>query len=307
MEGSDELNIVTGAFGYTGKYITRKLLSLGKKVKTITGHPNRPNPFGEQIRVAPFNFDKQDELIKSLQGAAILYNTYWIRFPYSRVTFDTAVANTEILIKAAEKAGIRRVVHISITNASEESPFPYFRGKGIVETIIRQSGLSYAIIRPTVLFGYEDILINNIAWLLRRFPVFFIAGTGDYKLQPVFVEDVADISVKAGQYDENVITDAVGHEVFTFYEMAHLIATKICSKSKIIHLSPVLVLFFSKLVSYLVDDVVLTRDEVYGLMSNLLVSKNPPTGQMRLSDWLTHHADTIGTTYASELKRHFRS
>jgi uncharacterized protein YbjT (DUF2867 family) len=306
MEDPNELHIVTGAFGYTGKYITRKLLSLGKKVKTITGHPNRPNPFGEQISVAPFNFDNQDALVKSLEGAATLYNTYWIRFPYGQVTFDKAIANTEVLMKAAQKAGIRRVVHISITNASAESSFPYFRGKGIVENTIKQSKLSYAIIRPTVLFGHEDILINNIAWILRRFPVFAIAGSGDYKLQPVFVEDVADISVKACQYDENIIIDAVGPEVYTFHEMINLIAAKIRSKSKIIHLNPKLVLFFSKLVNYIVADVVLTRDEIYGLMSNLLVSENPPTGQMRLSDWLTYHADTIGTRYASELKRHFR-
>lgn len=306
MEDPNELHIVTGAFGYTGKYITRKLLSLGKKVKTITGHPNRPNPFGEQISVAPFNFDNQDALVKSLEGAATLYNTYWIRFPYGQVTFDKAIANTEVLMKAAQKAGIRRVVHISITNASAESSFPYFRGKGIVENAIKQSKLSYAIIRPTVLFGHEDILINNIAWILRRFPVFAIAGSGDYKLQPVFVEDVADISVKACQYDENVIIDAVGPEMYTFNEMIGLIAAKIRSKSKIIHLNPKLVLFISKLVNYIVADVVLTRDEIYGLMSSLLISENPPTGQMRLTDWLTHHADTIGTRYASELKRHFR-
>ncbi|NUN24627.1 MAG: NAD(P)H-binding protein, partial [Candidatus Jettenia caeni] len=198
MEASDELHIVTGAFGYTGKYITQKLLSLGKKVRTITGHPTRLNPFGNRVSAVPFNFDNQDELIRNLRGAATLYNTYWIRFSRGEVTFDTAVANTKILMKAAEEAHIRRVVHISITNASEESPFAYFRGKGILEKVISQSKLSYAIIRPTVLFGHEDILINNIAWILRHFPLFAIAGSGNYKLQPVFVEDVANIAVEAG-------------------------------------------------------------------------------------------------------------
>ena len=158
-----ELDIVTGAFSYTGKYITRKLLSIGKRVRTLTGHPNRPNPFGNRVSAAPFNFDNPAELTTTLQGAATLYNTYWIRFPYGHVTYDKAVAHTKILINAAKEAGIRRIVHISITNASEGSPFPYFRGKGILENVIIHSNLSYAIIRPTVIFGYEDILINNIA------------------------------------------------------------------------------------------------------------------------------------------------
>ncbi len=52
-----ELNVVTGAFGFTGKYIARRLLSMGKRVRTLTGHPNRPNPFGDQVSVVPFHFD----------------------------------------------------------------------------------------------------------------------------------------------------------------------------------------------------------------------------------------------------------
>lgn len=302
----DELNIVTGAFGYTGKYIAQKLLSLGKKVRTITGHPNRPNPFGDRVSAVPFHFDSRVELTKSLQGATTLYNTYWIRFSYKQVTFDKAVEHTNALIKAAEEAGVRRIVHISITNASEESPFPYFRGKGILEKAISQSRLSYAIIRPTVLFGHEDILINNIAWFLRRFPLFAVLGSGNYKLQPVFVEDVADLAVNAGQCAENMAMDAVGPEIYPFHEMVRLIAAKVHGKARMVHLRPELALFFSRLAGYLVNDVVLTRDEAYGLMSNLLISRDTPTGRTRLSDWLTWNADTIGIRYASELGRHYR-
>ncbi|TVM04179.1 MAG: epimerase [Candidatus Brocadia sp. WS118] len=306
MGSNDELHIVTGAFGYTGKYITKKLLSLGKKVHTITGHPNRPNPFGGKVGISLFNFDNQTELVKSLQGAVTLYNTYWVRFSYKQVTFDKAVENTKVLIKAAEEAGVQRIVHISITNASESSPFPYFRGKGMLEKAICQSSMSYAIIRPTVLFGHEDILINNIAWLLRRFPLFAILGSGTYKLQPVFVEDVAELAVKAGQYGENVIMDAVGPETYTFHEMVQFIAEKVHSKAKIMCLNPLLTLFFSRVIGYFVNDVILTRDEVYGLMSNLLISGNPTTGRTRLSDWLDGNIESIGIKYASELGRHYR-
>ena len=303
---SSELNIVTGAFGYTGKYITKRLLLMGKKVKTLTGHPNRPNPFGNQVSIAPFHFDNPAELTRNLQGATTLYNTYWVRFPYGQVTYDKAVAHTKTLTNAAKEAGIRRIVHISITNASEASPFPYFRGKGILEKVIIYSNLSYAIIRPTVIFGHEDILVNNIAWFLRKFPVFAIPGTGDYRLQPVFVEDVAEIAANAGQSNDTMIVDAVGPEIFKYEEIIRLIADRVQSKARIIHLKPGLALFLSKCIGYMVKDVVLTRDEVEGLMANLLVSKNPPTGKTRLSDWLNQHADAIGTHYASELNRHYR-
>ena len=167
-------------------------------MKTLTGHPNRANPFGDQVRAEPFHFDNPTELIRSLPGATTLCNTYWVRFSYGATTFDRAVENTCKLVRAAEDAGIRRMVHISIANASEDSPLSYFRAKALVEKAIMQSKLSYAIIRPTVIFGDADILINNMAWLLRRAPVFAVPGTGDYRLQPVFVEDVAENAVRVG-------------------------------------------------------------------------------------------------------------
>ncbi|ACV63421.1 NAD-dependent epimerase/dehydratase [Desulfofarcimen acetoxidans DSM 771] len=301
-----ELYAVTGAFGYTGKYITRRLLSQGKRVKTLTGHPNRHNPFGNHVSIAPFNFENPDKLIKSLQGATVLINTYWVRFSYGLVTYDKAVANTKILVKAAEKAGIRRIVHISISNASEDSSLPYFKGKGLLEKVIINSNLSYAIIRPTVIFGNEDILINNIAWMLRRFPLFAIPGPGDYKIQPVFVEDMVDLIVNAAGKEENIITDAVGPETFTFNELVQLIRDKTGANTRIIHMKPGLALFLSGLIGKIVRDVVLTRDEVEGLMANLLISKDPPLGKTRLSEWLGQNAATVGANYASELNRHYR-
>ena len=193
-----EVDVVTGAFGYTGKYITGRLLESGRGVKTLTGHPDRPNPFGDRVNVASFHFKDPRRLAEHLRGATTLYNTYWVRFPRGDVTFDRAVANSETLIRAASDAGVRRVVHVSITNPSKDSPFDYFRGKARVEEMIRDSGLSFSIVRPTVIFGREDILINNIAYILRRLPVFGIPGSGSYRLRPVAVEDVAEICVSSG-------------------------------------------------------------------------------------------------------------
>lgn len=301
------MNVVTGAFSYTGQYITRRLLSMGEEVKTLTRRPDRESPFGNQVAAFPFNFDRSGDLIESLRGATTFHNTYWIRFPYGEATFEKAVENTKALIEAAKEAGVQRFVHISVTNASENSSLPYFRGKGLVEKAIIQSGLAYAIIRPTVMFGGAGgILMNNIAWLLRRFPLFAIPGSGEYQLQPVFVEDVAQIAVNAAHKDENMIIDAVGPEIYTFAELVRLIANKIHSKARIVHLKPGQAFLLSKLVGYMVRDVLLTRNELKGLMASLLLSGEPPTGETRLSDWLEQNADTVGARYyPSGVKRHY--
>jgi len=304
METS-ELNVVTGAFSYTGKYIAQRLLSMGEEVRTLTGRPDRENPFGQQVKPFPFNFDKSRELTENLRGVKTLYNTYWVRYPHRHITFDKAIENNKTLIAAAEEASIRRIVYISITNSSEGSPFPYFRGKALVEKAIIQSKLSYAIIRPTVIFGPEGILINNIAWLLRKFPIFAIPGSGDYRIQPVFVEDVAEIAVRAGHQDDNIVLDAVGPETYTFGELVRMIASQINSRARIIHVGPWLALFLARLIGYTVRDVVITRDEIEGLMSNLLVSEGHPTAQTRFSEWLSHNADNIGIKYISGLRRSY--
>jgi NADH dehydrogenase len=258
------------------------------------------------VEVVPLDFERVEQLRVVLRGAACLYNTYWVRFAYGQVSFDEAVANTVKLIRAAEEAGVRRIVHLSVTNPAEDSPLPYFRGKARVEAAIRESRLSYAMIRPSVIFGPEDILINNIAWLLRRAPVFAVPGTGQYRLQPVFVEDVAELAVAAAHRDENVILDAVGPEQFTFDELVRLIAKQVTSRPRIIHVKPRLALWATSLMGRLLGDVLLTPGELEGLMTNLLVSAGPPTGGKRFADWLASNSQTVGTKYASELARHYR-
>ena len=302
---TDELSVVTGAFSYTGKYITQRLLSMGKRVRTLTGRPKNENLFGNQVSAFPFNFDNPSQLTESLQGATTLYNTYWVRFSHEQVTFDKAIENTKTLIRAAEEADVHRIVHISITNPSEESPFPYFRGKALVEKTITHSKLSYAIIRPTVVFGIEGVLINNIAWLLRKFPVFTIFGSGDYGIQPVFVEDVAEIAVSAGHRDDNIVMDAVGPEIFTFEELVRLIADKIHSRARIVHVRPGLAFFLARLIGCAVKDVVITKDEIRGLMANLLVSQGYPTAQTPLSEWLEQNARKVGIKYIPGLERRY--
>jgi uncharacterized protein YbjT (DUF2867 family) len=306
MTLGNEINVVTGAFSYTGQYIARRLLARGKEVRTLTGHPQRAHPLSNQVRAFPLAFDDPRLLREALRGARVLYNTYWIRFPYSLQSYERAVENTRRLFTAAREAGVERIVHVSISNPSLSSPFPYFRSKALLEQDLRQSGLSYAIVRPTVIFGREDILINNIAWLLRRFPLFALFGKGDYQLQPVYVEDMADLAVRVGHQREDIVVDAAGPDIFSYREMVALIARILGRRVWLVPAPPALVLALGQLLSLLVGDVLITRDEIDGLMANLLVSHEAPTGQTRLADWLQAHVAEVGRRYASELARHYR-
>jgi len=300
------MNIVTGAFGYIGKYITRHLLEQGEAVRTITTHPDKPNPFGEAVQAFPLNFDRQDDLIESLRGASTLYNTYWIRFPYGGATFEQAVRNTATLFNCAREAGVRKIVHISVTQASVESDLPYYRGKARQEQALIDSGVPYSIVRPTLVFGKEDILVNNIGWLIRKFPVFPIFGSGDYKVQPVFVEDLARIAVASAREPRNVSLDAIGPETFTFENLVRLIAARVKPEVRLVHISPSLGILLGRLIGFGLGDVVLTRDELKGLMDELLTSKQAPNGTTRFSVWLESNWDKLGSSYSSEIKRHFK-
>jgi uncharacterized protein YbjT (DUF2867 family) len=298
--------VVTGAFGYTGRYIARRLLALGKRVRTLTAHPNRPNEFGERIEVAPLDFSQLAALVRDLRGADCLFNTYWVRFEYGESSFERAVANARLLFAAAKEAGVRKVIHISITNPSLDSTLPYFRGKAQLEQALQQSGLHYAILRPTVVFGREGILINNIAWLLRRLPIFAVPGNGEYRLQPVFVDDVAERAVRASEESADTVRDAAGPETFSFNELVRLIAGHVRVQARLVHVPPAASLVATRLLGWLVQDRILTREEIDGLMAELLVSSAPPTGRTRFSDWLSAHADALGSSYASEMGRHYR-
>ncbi len=297
--------VVTGALSYTGKYVTRLLLSRGHQIQTLTNHPDRENPFGKKVQVFPYSFNDPDQLCRTLCGASTLINTYWVRFPRGASTFETAVGNTRRLITAAKDAGVRRIVHVSIANPSAESPLGYYKGKAQLEHAVIDSGLSYAILRPTVIFGVEDILINNIAWFVRRLPLFGIPGDGRYAIRPIYVEDMARLIADAVDRSENTVLDAVGPETFAFDELVRLIARQVGRSVRLVYLPMPLAYVATLVTGWVVGDVVLTWEEYRGLMGNLLASEGPSMGQTRLSEWLAENREQIGRRYASEVARHY--
>ena len=294
---------VTGAFGYSGRYIARRLIAENHEVLTLTNSPERGNPFGDKIRVAPFNFDLPERLAKSLRGMDALINTYWVRFDHKLFTHAQAVANTRALFAAAKQAGVRRIVHVSITNPDLQSRLPYFRGKAELENALQRSGISFCILRPTVLFGKEDVLINNIAWALRRFPVYGVFGDGGYRLQPIYVDDLGAAAVAKVNESADEIVQAIGPETFTYRELVRMIASKLGLQRVVIGVPPALGYWACRMLGWAMRDVIVTREEIAGLMENRLFVAAPPLGNTRLSNWVEKHKDTLGQYYTSELLR----
>ena len=300
------IHAVTGAFGYSGRYIATRLLAEGHEVITLTNSTPRDDPFGTRVRPFPLSFDEPEKLAQSLAGVDVLYNTYWVRFNHKWFSHAQAVRNTQVLFTAAKRAGVRRIVHVSITNPSEDSPLEYFAGKARLEHALQQSGLEYSILRPTVLFGREDVLINNIAWALRRFPVFAVFGDGAYRLQPICVEDLAALAVTEGGRDGNRIINAIGPETFTYQALVEAVGQAIGKRRRIVHVSPGTGYAASRVIGWLVGDIFITREEIKGLMDGLLFVDAPPAGNTRLTEWMRANAETLGRNYASELGRRRR-
>jgi uncharacterized protein YbjT (DUF2867 family) len=298
------VDVVTGAFSFTGRYVAARLLELGREVRTLTRHPQSASPFGARVETFPLDFDL-DTLTERLRGADTLYNTYWIRSPRGNLTFERVLDNTAALLSAAREAGLRRVVQLSVSNASASSALPYFRAKALAEEALASSGLSYAIVRPTLVFAREDVLVNNIAWLLRRLPLFVVPGSGGYTLQPVAVEDVAEQVVAAGRGTEPTVMDAAGPDIFSFEELVRLVRGAVGSHAAIVHGSPRLALGLSTLTGKILRDTLVTRAELAGLMQGLLTSQAAPTGTRRFADWLGENADSVGQRYVSERLRNW--
>lgn len=296
------LYIVTGAFGYSGRHIARRLLAEGIAVRTLTHRPGGDDAeFGRQIDVRPYNFDRPDELERSLRGAQVLYNTYWARMDRpGRPTQAQAVQNTFHLFEAARTAGVRRIVHLSITNASLDSPYEYFRYKAQIEQMLIQSGLSYAIIRPAAMFGGRDVLINNMAWTIRHLPVIGLFGDGRYRMDPIHVDDLADMAIDCAQRQESVIVDAVGPEKFTYRGLLEELCRILGKRRLLVSMPPRLAYSMVWMMGKLVGDVIVSWPETRALMDNMLSTPSLPTGRIRLTQWAAEHADTLGRRYACD-------
>ena len=306
LSGDPACDLVTGAFSYSGAGIAARLLASGRRVRTLTAHPERAARLNASVEAHPYRFDDPEALTRILEGVDTLYNTYWVKVEHAGTTFAGAVANSRTLFDAARRAGVARVVHVSVSNPALDSPLPYFRGKALVEQALAQGDLAYAIVRPTWIFGGDrELLANNIGWILRHFPVFPLPGDGRYEVQPVHIDDFARICQEAANTEGNVIVDAAGPQTLSFESLVRAIRTAVGSRSAILHVPPAVMRAASRALGVVVRDVVLTPEEIGGLMAGLLVSQDPPLGSLGFADWIAQPGGSFGRSYVNELRNHF--
>jgi uncharacterized protein YbjT (DUF2867 family) len=300
-----QLDIVTGAFSYSGAAIARELQARGHQVRTLTGHPQRA-PEGTSIEARPLDFTDPGGLAGSMAGAHTLYNTYWVRFAHGAVSHELAVANSRVLFTAAARAGVQRIVHVSITNPSLTSADSYFRGKAEVEQALAECGVPWAVARPAVLFGGDGVLVSNIAWLLRRLPVFAIGGRGAYRLRPVHVDDLAALCADLGAGPGTMIRDAVGPESLTFRQLVEEIRDAVGSRAVILPVPGAAIPVLAGMLNVILRDTLLTAAEYRSMAAGRADSAQREAGEIVFTDWVRAHGSRLGLTYANELDRHFR-
>jgi NADH dehydrogenase len=302
-------DLVTGAFGYTGSRIASRLIASGRAVRTMTRRTVIDHPLAGRVATVPYDFTAA-ALGDALAGVDTVYVTYWMRFPRGSSTWEQMVDNVAQLADAAADAGVRRLVYISVANARHDASTAYFRAKAAAEDAVRAAAsdsLSVAVVRPTLLYGPADILINNMAWSLRRLPVFGIPGDGEYRVQPVHVDDVADMCIRLADEGGDLTVDAAGPETLTFNELVATVRGAVRSRALAVHLPVPLVLATTRLMGLVVRDIVLTRDEITELMESLLVAgDHATTCPTRFSAWIMAHGRDIGRRWNSELARNFR-
>jgi uncharacterized protein YbjT (DUF2867 family) len=302
---SDDFDVVTGAFSCSGAAIARELQAAGRRVRTLTGHPERA-PAGTAIEVRPLDFADPAGLADSLRGARALVNTYWVRFAHGEASHERAVTQSRALLRAAADAGVGRVVQVSITHPAADSPYPYFRGKAAVEQALADLRLPHTVLRPAILFGGDAVLINNIAWLLRHLPVFAVGGTGEYRIRPIHVDDLARLAATAAAATGTEVVDAVGPERPAFIDLVRFIAGAVGSRSLVIRVPGPVIPPAAALLGVALRDTLLTAEEYRAMADGLADTDGPAAGQTSLTRWITDHKATLGRTYANELTRHFR-
>jgi uncharacterized protein YbjT (DUF2867 family) len=303
-----ETDLVTGAFSYSGSRIAELLIESGREVRTLTHHPDREHPLRARVQALPYRFDDPEALTRSLDGITTLYNTFWVRFERDGTTFAKAVANSQALFEAARRAGVARIVHLSIANPSIDSPLPYYRGKALVEQALAAAGVPHSIVRPTWIFGgVREVLANNIAWILRRMPVFFVPGDGQYLVQPIHIDDLARICLGAARGRSDVTMDAAGPDRMSFEELVLAIRHSVRRRTPILHTSPRAMAILGRALGVVMRDVVLTADEIRGLTAGLLASHHRPLGNVSFLAWLKENGPTLGRVYVNEVDNHFRT
>ncbi len=301
MSTPTRTDVVTGAFGYSGAAIAAELLRRGRAVRALTNHPDPQQGEGTQIQTWPLEFT-DGNLRSCLRGVDTLYNTYWARFPATGTPFTEAVANSRALFSVAAQVGVRRIVHVSITHPDLESPYPYFRGKAMVEQDLVASGVPYAIARPAFLFGARPVLINNMAWACRHLPLVPVGDGGRYIVRGIHVNDLAALCADLADGPAGTVLDAVGPDRITFRELLEQVRDVVSPRTAIVSVPGRMLTAAADMLALVLRDQILTRDEYQAMAAGLADSQGTTTGSTRFTDWIHQAGPGLGHQYINDTR-----
>ena len=208
--------------------------------------------------------------------------------------------------EAAARAGVERLVWTSITNPGQDPDLSYFVGKGVVEQLVRGSGLSFAILRPACFFGGGGILIDNVAWAARRLPFVPIPDGPPYRIRPIHVEDYADLVPEATASGDDYTIDAVGPERLEFGDLVREVAEAGGSWARALRLPMKVCRLSYAVAGRILGETVLSDDKLTGLVRNRLDSKAESTGRTSLVDWVRTANQELGRRFLREPSRPWR-
>jgi uncharacterized protein YbjT (DUF2867 family) len=224
---------LAGGSGFIGRAIARRLLAGGGiTVRVLTRNPEKARAHFDLPGVEFVSADiaQPASLKDALAGVstivdAIQFDGYPVENPQRGLTFERIdYGGALALIDAAKQAGVAQFIYISGAAADENSAHPAFRAKGRAERAIRESGLTYTIFRPSLVYGPQDKVVNGLARALRYAPVFGVPGTGRQKVQPLLVDDFAAcVMLAVSGRGRNGTYDIGGPDLMTFDEMMRII------------------------------------------------------------------------------------
>lgn len=226
---------VFGGSGFLGRQIVRRLAGDGAQVRVAVRHPEHASFLAAAStagQIVPVYADVWDEASvgPAVDGADAVVNTVGHYVEQGKASFAAIHGQgAKQVARASAIAGVLRLVHISGLGADPASGSPYVRARGIGERLVKEAFPEATILRPSVLFGPGDAFLNRLAGLARVMPVLPLFGTGETRLQPVYVRDVAEAAAQAlaAPVTKGKVYELGGPRVYTYKALVQLVLAQI--------------------------------------------------------------------------------
>jgi NADH dehydrogenase len=231
VPANDRTVTVFGGTGFLGRRIVRHLRHREFPVRIASRHPDRGRrlfgPDDPQLRSVQANIHDERSVADALAGAYGVVNAVSLYVEHGQETFHSVhVESAQRVAAQAHRGGVERLVHVSGIGADAASQSPYIRKRGEGELAVRAAFADALFIRPAVMFGPDDAFLTTVLKLLRQLPIYPMFGRGLTRLQPAYVEDVAEAIGRVMQRAEtpSMIFEFGGPRVYSYEEFLRAVA-----------------------------------------------------------------------------------